>query len=35
MKYNYIFIRELENDNKMSISKALKDCSDIKDIKLF
>ena len=32
MKYNYIYMKEIEEADKMSVSKALKDC---KDIKLF
>lgn len=32
MKYNYIYMREIEESDKMSVSRALKDC---KDIKLF
>jgi hypothetical protein len=30
MKYNYIFMREIEGNDKMSISKALMNCQDIK-----
>jgi hypothetical protein len=32
MKYNYIYMKEIEETDKMSVSRALKDC---KDIKLF
>lgn len=29
MKFKYIFIKQIENDNKISISKTLKDCCEI------
>jgi hypothetical protein len=30
MKYNYIFMKEIEGNDKMSVSKALMNCQDIK-----
>lgn len=29
MKYNYIFMQEIEANDKINISKTLKDCNDI------
>lgn len=33
MKFNYIFMKELENDDKTSVSRTLQDCHD--DIEIF